>query len=210
MTAARTLRWLALALAGAILLALVSIDGDWQPPLRQEPAVPVALTATADPEIGDEQLAEIVARPLFLPSRRPPEAVAATAAEEAPPPDPLADVKLLGIYGSGATAGILVSKGTEVSRLSSGGQWQGWRLLSVGTTEVTLIAADGAQQTLTLERGPQQGGMVAAPAPAGKAKTKAANADGAGQPQGSRGNSAERQALLRAARERATRSNMTR
>lgn len=204
MTAARVLRWSVLVLAGAILLALVSIDSAWQPPPRRELAVVIAPAATVDPMLGAEQLAEIAARPLFMSSRRPPEQVADVATAAPPlPPDPLADVILVGIYGSGATAGVLLKRGTEISRLGSGGQWQGWRLFAVGSTEVILLAADGAQKALKLERRPQQGGMVAAPKPA--------NGATAGQPQGSRASSsAERQAMLRAARERAARVNATR
>jgi hypothetical protein len=165
---------------------------------------------------------DVAARPLFLATRRPPEPVAETVPEEAPPPDPLADVALVGVYGSGADAGVLLRKGAEVSRLRADGEWQGWRLLALGATEVTLTAADGATKTLKLERRPQLGGMIAQPAQgAGKGKAapgavrgkadagaqRANAANGTAQAGSQTGGAADRQAALRAARARAARFN---
>ena len=213
----RRLGVLALAQVAVLVLVLTAIDGDWQPPAAQTPAVPAPPVAGADAAAGADRVVDVAARPLFLAGRRPPEPTAAPPAEEAAAPDALADVSLVGVYGAGSEAGALLRKGTEVSRLRPSGEWQGWRLLALGATEVTLIAADGATRTLKLERRPQLGGMVAQPAGGAdggkaadrkKAGAQRANAtNGAHQAGGSNGVAAERQAALRAARERAARIN---
>ena len=233
----RRLGALALAQVAALVLILVAIDGDWQPPAARPPDIPAPPPA-ADTQIGGDLVVDVAARPLFLATRRPPEPVAEAAPEEAPPPDPLADVTLVGIYGSGADAGVLLRKGAEVSRLRASAEWQGWRLLSLSATEVTLVAADGATKTLKLERRPQVGGMVARPAQGGGKAAQPAKGTGTGnaaQPAKGTGNAApgavrgradpgaqragtangtpqaggrvDTNAMLRAARERAARFN---
>ncbi|MDD3650716.1 hypothetical protein [Immundisolibacter sp.] len=211
MDVCRRLGALALAQVAALVLILVAIDGDWQPPAAQPPEIPAPPAPAGDAAVGSDLVADIAARPLFLATRRPPEPSAEATVAEAPPPDPLADVALVGIYGSGADAGILLRKGTEISRLRADGQWQGWRLLSLGATEVTLTAADGATKTLKLERRPQVGGMVARPvqgkgkAAPGAVRDKADpraqrtnTANGAAQAGGQTGSAAAPQAALRA------------
>lgn len=214
----RRLGALALAQVAALVLILIAIDGDWRPPAAQPPEIPAPAALAADAVAGGDLVVDVAARPLFLATRRPPEPAAEVAPEEAPPPDPLADVALVGVYGSGADAGVLLRKGAEVSRLRASAEWQGWRLLSLGATEVTLVAADGATKTLKLERQPQLGGMVAQPAQgAGKGKAaagkagpgarRANTANGTAQAGSQTGGAADRQAALRAARERAARFN---
>lgn len=222
----RRLGALALVQVAALVLILIAIDGDWRPPAAQPPEVPAPPAPVGDAVVGGDLVVDVAARPLFLSARRPPEPAAEVAPEEAPPPDPLADVALVGIYGSGADAGVLLRKSTEVSRLRASAEWQGWRLLSLSAAEVTLIAADGATKTLKLERRPQVGGMVAQPAKGGgkaaqptkgtgnaapgavngRADPGAQRADTAnGTPQA--GGRVDTNAMLRAARERAARFN---
>lgn len=220
----RRLGALALAQVAALVLILVAIDGDWQPPAAQPLEVPVPPAPAAGAVVGGDLVVDVAARPLFLSTRRPPEPVAEVVPEEAPPPDPLADVTLVGIYGSGADAGVLLRKGAEVSRLRASAEWQGWRLLALGATEVTLVGADGATKTLKLERRPQVGGLIAQPAQgAGKAArpVKGAGMAAPGAVRGKAGPGAQRanaangtaqaggrvdtNAMLRAARERAAR-----
>jgi len=215
----RRLGALALAQLAALALILVAIDGAWQPPPARPPEIPAPPPADAGAAVGGDLVVDVAARPLFLAARRPPEPAAEAAPEEAPPPDPLGDVTLVGIYGSGADSGVLLRKGAEVSRLRADGEWQGWRLLALGATEVTLTSADGATKPLRLERRPQLGGLVAQPAKgAGKDKagggadrnkadprSQRANPNGAPQAGSQNGGAADRQAMLRAARERAAR-----
>lgn len=202
MTAQRLLIGLALGLSAATALLLALIDGRWQPPPPHPAEVPAPVAGNAGPAVSGELLVDIAARPLFLPQRRPPEPEAVDAPAPEAAPDPLAGLTLLGIYGSGGNAGVLLGNGTEVSRLRAGGEWQGWRLLSVSATGATLIAADGETRALVLERRPQLGGMVATPEPPAKPANGAAAA-----PNGRPSTPVERQAALRAARERAARFN---
>lgn len=209
----RVLVWLAVGIACAIALTWALIDADWRPPAPHPAEVPVPPEMGAVSAVGGDVLVDIAARPLFLPDRRPPEPEVVEEPEPEPEPDPLANVVLLGIYGSGGSAGVILGKlgqGAEVSRLRIGEEWQGWRLLSISATAATLVAADGETQSLELERRPQQGGMVAAPA-GGGSDQKAANARVSSQAQarqqGRPSTPAERQAALRAARERAARFN---
>lgn len=211
--ASRVLVWLAVGIACAIALTWALIDADWQPPVPHPAEVPAPPGMGAVSAVGGDALVEIAERPLFLPDRRPPEPEVVEEPEPEPEPDPLADVALLGIYGSGGSAGIILGKlgkNAEVSRLRIGGEWQGWRLLSISATAATLVAADGQTQSLALERRPQQGGMTAVPAGGGSDR-KATNTRGDSQArqQGRPSTPAERQAALRAARERAARANQS-
>ncbi len=211
----RVFVWLAVGISCAIALTWALIDADWQPPAPHPAEVPAPLGMGAVSAVGGDALVEIAERPLFLPDRRPPEPEVVAAPEAEPEPDPLADVVLLGIYGSGGSAGIILGrlgKDAEASRLRVGDEWQGWRLLSISATAATLVAADGETQSLELERRPQQGGMVAPPARGGSDK-KTAEARAGSQAQarqpGRPSTPAERQAALRAARERAARFNQS-
>lgn len=211
-TAYRVFGGLAVGISCAIALTWALVDADWRPPAPHPAEVPARPGMGAVSGVGGDVLVDIAERPLFLPDRRPPEPEVVEEPEPEPEPDPLAEVTLLGIYGSGGTAGVLLGKGAEVSRLRIGGEWQGWRLLSVSATAATLVAADGETQSLELERRPQLGGMVAAPA-VGRPDKKAAKARQGSQAQapqkGRPSTPAERQAALRAARERAARFNQS-
>lgn len=211
----RVLVWLAVGISCAMALTWALIDADWQPPAPHPAEVPAPPGMGAVSAVGGDVLVDIAERPLFLPDRRPPAPEVVEESEPEPEPDPLAEVTLLGIYGSGGSAGIILGKlgkDAEVSRLRIGGEWQGWRLLSISATAATLVAADGETQSLELERRPQLGGMVAAPA-GGRPDKKAAEARAGSQAQarqqGRPSTPAERQAALRAARERAARFNQS-
>lgn len=211
----RVLVWLAVGISCAIALTWALIDAHWLPPAPHPAEVPAPPGMGTVSAVGGDVLVDIAERPLFLPDRRPPEPEVVEEPEPEPEPDPLADVVLLGIYGSGGSAGVILGKlgkGAEVSRLRVGGEWQGWRLLSISATAATLVAPDGETQSLELERRPQQGGMVAPSAGGGSGK-KAARARADSQSQAGRqrrpSTPAERQAALRAARERAARFNQS-
>lgn len=204
----RVLWGVALAALLGIAAELILIDADWTPPASRPPEAPAVVAVNAHAGANGALLNEIGQRPLFLEARRPPEPVAAEAAPPAPASavNPLDGVELLGVYESGGHAGVILRRGGEVSRVPTGVEWQGWRLLAVSTTKAIFTSADGTTQELPLARQPQQGGMVAAPAgPPGRGKAdKAAPPAGAASPQGARpATSADRQAALRAAQTRA-------
>lgn len=195
MTTYRALGALALAQILAVAVVLVAVDGDWQPPAALAPDLPSAPNAPTGITAGADLVVDVAARPLFVATRRPLEARGDGASGNGESPDALADVALVGVYGTGDDAGVLLRKGTEVSRLHVGGDWLGWRLQALGTTEATLIAVDGATRTLKLERQPQMGGMIAIPA------------HGAGSDKASKGSNSRvksgRQAEMREALKRA-------
>ena len=93
--------------------------------------------------IPRESLTATRERPIFLPSRRPPPALAAARVETPPPPAPEAQrpaLRLLGIV-TGATEGlaVFVSETTQnVIRLKTGEGHEGWILRSVKAREAVL------------------------------------------------------------------------
>lgn len=110
--------------------------------------------------VGAQESAEVRARPLFWYSRRPsesvPEEVVApeSTATEAPQ---LKGVKLMGVFGSGDTAGIIALVKGKKQRILQGEKLEGWTVQSVESNRVVL--SDGVrQQELLL----MQGNIVAA------------------------------------------------
>lgn len=196
----RVLWSVALAALFGIAAEFILIDADWTPPASRPPEAPAVVAVNAHAGANGALLNEIGQRPLFLEARRPPEPVVAEAAPAAPAVNPLDGVELLGVYESGGHAGVILRRGGEVSRVPTGVEWQGWRLLAVSTAQAFFTSADGTMQELPLARQPQQGGMVATPAtpaaPSGKGKKSDASTARPATP-------ADRQAALRAARERA-------
>jgi len=196
----RVLWGVALAALFGIAAEFILIDADWTPPASRPPEAPAVVAVVAVNALAGANgalLNEIGQRPLFLEARRPPEPVVAEAAPAAPAVNPLDGVELLGVYESGGHAGVILRRGGEVSRVPTGVEWQGWRLLAVSTTKAIFTSADGTTQELPLARQPQQGGMVAAPAgPPGKGKKPDVSTARPATP-------VDRQAALRAAQARA-------
>ncbi|MBK6960451.1 MAG: hypothetical protein IPH23_04210 [Gammaproteobacteria bacterium] len=199
----RVLWGVALAALFGIAAEFILIDADWTPPASRPPEAPAVVAVNALAGANGALLNEIGQRPLFLEARRPPEPVVAEAAPAAPAVNPLDGVELLGVYESGGHAGVILRRGGEVSRVPTGVEWQGWRLLAVSTTKAIFTSADGTTQELPLARQPQQGGMVAAPAapaapagPPGKGKKPDVSTARPATP-------VDRQAALRAAQARA-------
>lgn len=147
--------------AGAALLIRV-VTPVWNPPPPQRPdltALVPQLLASAHEPLAMDAVAE---RPLFLPGRRPP----AVAEEEPPPPppqaDPFADVELVGLFGSGDRAGVILRVGREVHRVQQGATWGGWRLKSVSDREAFFASEGVRDRAIPLALQPQQGGILPA------------------------------------------------
>jgi hypothetical protein len=127
------------------------------------PAAPVR-TPSANPLWGISltQLSGTRDRPIFSPSRRPPPAaVAAEPAVVRPPPrkkeiEP-PQLALVGTIASGDEGfGIFIDQSTKAAlRLKVGGDFQGWKLLTIRGREVTM-GKDERSAVLTL---PQPGGQ---------------------------------------------------
>ncbi|MFZ2209086.1 MAG: hypothetical protein WAV22_10505, partial [Porticoccaceae bacterium] len=131
----RVLWGVALAALFGIAAELTLIDADWTPPASRPPEAPAVVAVNAHAGANGALLNEIGQRPLFLEARRPPEPVVAEAAPPAPTVNPLDGVELLGVYESGGHAGVIIRRGGEVSRVPTGVEWQGWRLLAVSTAK---------------------------------------------------------------------------
>ena len=146
MTAQRLL-WL-FNIGLALALAWLWVDESGQPRpqnwVAPAPLVPGA-TATADAPTAvtapnPSQYMATLDRPIFAPDRRPPpppDTVPAT-----PPPDPLADFTLYGVYGSDEKGGILAKSDGRVRRIRTGESLGDWIVRSVQGRQVTLVRAD--------------------------------------------------------------------
>jgi hypothetical protein len=101
------------------------------PPLRRLARVPVA-----------PPIAAILARPLFSPSRRPPQSNSDNAADDAG----LADSRLAGIIiESGRRFAIFAPQGAKPLMVTEGETLSGWRVDSISPQEVSLSGPDGTK-----------------------------------------------------------------
>jgi hypothetical protein len=98
--------------------------------------------------VAIKQSDEIRARPLFWLSRRPidpaPAVVEAASAESSKEAGKLKGVKLLGVFGSGDTSGIIVVVKKKKRRVMHGESIEGWTLDAVESNHVVLV--DGARR----------------------------------------------------------------
>lgn len=101
----------------------------WAPPAairpQSDPIPPLEPTTSADASV----MLQIMDRPLFSPTRRPPPQPKAPPPPE--PPDLLATANILGLYGEGAGAGVLVESEGRVQRVKPGAEVAGWALKRV-------------------------------------------------------------------------------
>src|SRR5690606_1077619 len=75
---------------------------------------------------------------------------------------------LVGIFGAGSDAGVIVSQDGKASRVRVGAQWSGWTLRSVdpARSAATFSARGRGTHEWQLKRQPQQGAMVYQPSAA--------------------------------------------
>lgn len=110
----------------------------------------------ADSGSGDAVTAqmsnEINSRPVFFPSRRPVDAVVAPVAVDpsAANASELAKLQLLGVFGGGESAGVIVLIEGKKQRLSIGEAVKGWKLKSVDLNQASF-SSGGKQETLVLQ-----------------------------------------------------------
>ncbi len=101
----------------------------WVPPAairpQSDPIPQLEPTTSADASV----MLQIMDRPLFSPTRRPPPPPKAPPPPE--PPDLLAAANILGLYGEGAGAGVLVESEGRVQRVKPGAEVAGWTLKRV-------------------------------------------------------------------------------
>lgn len=193
---------IALALVAGIAVQVRDGELQWTSPDRVPPD-PSSLQPASrrpPPRAGLAELGETVERPLFAQTRRPPPPPPPPAPPEPKPePDPLADVVLLGLYGSGEQGGAIVRAQGKVHRVQLGQQFGGWRLASIEGRTVVLTGPRGRRNELVLKHQPQ----MAAPAPRQAAPARAegqgadaqtAEASAGGAPSAQAGAAGDRQA----------------
>jgi hypothetical protein len=102
-----------------------------------------------------EESAEIRARPLFWVTRRPAEAIAATVVSEKPKAatsvKKFVGVKLVGMFGDGDAAGIILIVKGKKQRIVLGQEIDGWTFDSVEPGKAIFTSA-GAREVLELQK----------------------------------------------------------
>lgn len=166
-----------LALAALLAWLWLTPQGElrgvrWLPP----PPVRPALAYPPDMPNFDVDLTRYVAtleRPLFDPGRRPPPPPQTVAA--APAPDPMPDIRLLGVYGNKAAGGVIARVDGQVRRVRIGESFGGWSIKELRANEI-VIGRAGEVHTIPLTRSTGTEPALAAAAPAAAASAAAASA----------------------------------
>ena len=142
----------------------------WQSPAPIQPefSAPVA----ANSEMNLTGFVASLERPLFSPNRLPPPVKAAGA--EAPPVDPLSNIRLHGIYAGSGTGGIIATVDGKSRRIRLNETVGEWTVKSIQDRDVTFVrGADtrvihlapstGQQRTQAAAAGGQPGAATQAP-----------------------------------------------
>lgn len=147
---------LGLLIVALLVGALLVITRDPPPALAPAPGTLTAVSLEVPDAPSGALEGEMVTRPLFWSSRRPPVVEAAVVEPEAQPvsgADALDQARLLGILASGDRTGAILAVGEQRMRLMQGESLEGWVLESLDGTRAVFVREDGAQQPvyLTLE-----------------------------------------------------------
>jgi type II secretory pathway component PulC len=143
-----TLLFLLLVVFSGLRLSMLA-EPEARPPAPESLVVADAMITGA---VTGEMRNEINARPVFFPSRRP---------LSAAPPPPVVDkttankseldkVQLLGVFGGGETAGVILLVEGKKQRLSVGEAVKGWKLKTVDLNEAQF-SSGGKLETLVLQ-----------------------------------------------------------
>ena len=137
-------------------------NATWQRPAAVKPDFAAMLSPMARQE-GDNvgQFVATLDRPLFSPNRRPPPVVAKA---DAPPPDPLADVGLYGVYSGAEGGGIIARVDGKMRRAAVNDKIGEWTITRVADRDVTFVRG-GETRVVSLVRGKPSGSAVAPAAP---------------------------------------------
>ncbi|MCU0814468.1 MAG: hypothetical protein MUC32_09195 [Burkholderiaceae bacterium] len=143
-----------LALAGLLAWLWLTPDGElrdvrWQPP---QPVPPVLADAKPLPafDIDVVRYLATLERPLFLATRRPPPKPDEVAA--APPPDPMPNIRLLGVYGNDDVGGVIANVDGKVRRVRVGDSLSGRWVLKSRDGLRAVVARGDEQRTIELVR----------------------------------------------------------
>ncbi|HRK37051.1 MAG TPA: hypothetical protein PK347_01560 [Burkholderiaceae bacterium] len=150
----------------------------WLPPApimpQSDPIPQLEATTNADASL----MLQNTDRPLFSPTRRPPPPPKAPPPPT--PPDLLASANVLGLYGQGAGAGVLVESEGRVYRVKPGAEFSGWTLKRISSqsaefergAETRELHVSRKRATASLAQTPQEGSAAAAPSFEAAAQTK--------------------------------------
>lgn len=180
-------------------------DLSWQPPA---PLVPDTQAFELTQVVGSPPdmlaFAQVIERPLFSPTRRPPPPPKPpTPPAPPPPPDPLANVHVFGIFvgEEEGTGGMLASIDGKVRRLTAADEIAGWKIKGIKEREITLTRGEETRVLRLAQARPSDPQRVATAPPrpvAAASRAPAAGPSGPLNPAYS-----ERAARRRAAEERA-------
>lgn len=126
----------------------------WQPPAAQAPQLDDVYAALlqANPAAA-VQPPELVARPLFSPTRRPPPPPPPPGAKPAPAPEPEPNpfdgLKLLGVIQGPTLSGVMLAQGEATRFLPLGDILDGWTLKRLGADHV-IFERKGKKQRVNL------------------------------------------------------------
>jgi hypothetical protein len=173
---------LSVLIAGSLFGAIVyfelqptAADDEVVATLKGVPEVAKPSPRQQDPRIGDP-VAIALAKPLFSPTRRPPQSTQAGAAED----NDLADTRLAGIVTTPARRlAIFAVKGDKPLKRVEGDEVSGWRIESITPREVSLSGPSGTK-TLQPKFDPNLVPPAVKPPPGG---ARLPNAPGAAMPQ---------------------------
>ena len=159
------------ALAVALAYRWVGRDGQIRNSTWREPAAIKPDFASMTPGLarpGADSASQFVAtldRPLFSPNRKPPPVVST----QAPPPDPLASIQLVGVYGGQASGGIIARVDGKMRRAQINEKIGDWTIKEVVDRSVTFVRG-GESRVIRLVRGQQGASTAASPVPAADPK----------------------------------------
>lgn len=137
-----------LAAAGIAALWLTG-DKTWTPPgSRPIDSSLFDVPAIDYKHVAGEAFAEISARPIFSATRRPPPPEPVAEAENEP--DPFANVKVLGLFGSGGEGGVILQIDGRSKRVRHGEKLGSWVLHGVNGMSAQFIGSNGTQKNVEM------------------------------------------------------------
>ncbi|MFM9914925.1 MAG: hypothetical protein ACKVOX_03875 [Rhizobacter sp.] len=141
---------------------------EWTPPVAIRPDLSGASRLPSETTKTSMALVlDTLERPLFSPSRRPaPPIVTASAAPE-PPPDPLANVLIQGIFSGDGVGGIMARVDGVPRRISINETIGSWMLKGIDERNVTFVRKDETRvvQLQRAKEAPPPALNTASPAP---------------------------------------------
>lgn len=134
------------------LCIAVVAAGAWAGDAVDQAAPAEDMRRSATPSVGSslDRYREVLERPLFSPTRRPPVQLLETAPERAD------EIPVLhGVVLTSARRIALISAGTppRPHRVSEGQDVGRWRIEAIGGDRITIRSTDGAVRVVRLERG---------------------------------------------------------